>query len=205
VPRAKTIPDDVLLDAALNLVHHGGPPALSFATLGGVVGLAGSTIVQRFRTKENLLRATLLHAWDRLDAETARVMSQAPNGPAGVVDMLVALSGQYEASAYADQLMVLREDLRDRALRARGKRWLATLAAGIEARLDGAPGGTAGVGQLVVAQWQGTLTVWSFTRSGPVDAVVRSAIESLLDRIMRPAPKHTRLAGDAHVATRSGS
>jgi AcrR family transcriptional regulator len=187
VPRSKTIPDDVLLAAGLEIVHRRGPAALSFATLADVVGLASSTIVQRFGSKANLLRATLLHAWDQLDRDTVTAMTAASRDAAGVVDLLVALSGQYEANDYADQLMVLREDLRDPVLRSRAEAWITTLASSIEQRLVDAPGGSSGLGELVVAHWQGTLTMWGFTRPGPLPAFVRDSLEALLQRILHPA------------------
>ena len=83
---------------------------------------------------------------------------------------------------YADQLMVLREDLRDPVLRARGEAWVATLAGAVDERLGRRPGRDPGLGELVVAQWQGTLIVWSFTRSGPLPTVVRRSLEAFLDR-----------------------
>ena len=46
------------------------------------------------------------------------------------------------------------------------------------------PGGPDGLGELVVAHWQGTLTVWGFTRAGRVDRVVRRFLEALLDRLL---------------------
>lgn len=187
MPRPKTIPNDELLEAGLDIVHRSGPAALSFGALAGRVGLAGSTIVQRFGTKANLLRATLLHAWDRLDAATEAAASAAPPDAAGVVDLLVSLTGQYEANDYADQLMVLREDLRDPVLRGRGEAWIATLVESIERRLHDVPGGAAGLGEFIVAQWQGTVAVWGFTRAGPLPDVVRCALETLLPRLLTPA------------------
>jgi AcrR family transcriptional regulator len=187
MPRTKTIPDDVLLSAGLDIVHRDGPAALTFSTLAAVVDLASSTIVQRFGSKAELLRATLLHAWDQLDLRTATSAATASPDPAGVVDLLVELSGDDEANDYADQLVVLREDLRDPVLRGRGEAWIATLASTIEERLTDAPGGSAGLGELVVAHWQGTLTVWSFTRPGPLPAFVRHSLDELLRRIL-PAP-----------------
>ena len=180
MPRTKTIPDEVLLAAALDIVHREGPAALTFSTLAQVVDLASSTIVQRFGSKANLLRATLSHAWDQLDRNTAAAVTAASDDAAGVVDLLVALSGSYEANDYADQLMVLREDLRDPVLRSRGEAWINALAGSIEERLIDAPAGSAGLGALVVAHWQGTLTVWGFTRPGPLPAFVRRSVEELL-------------------------
>lgn len=198
MPRKRTITDDALLDSALLIVRESGPAALSFGALASRVGLAGSTIVQRFGSKANLLRAALLLAWDRLDEATARAASEAAPDAGGVVDLLVRLSGQYEADDYADQLLLLREDLRDPLLRARGQAWLATLTKAIEQRLTGVPGGAAGLGELIAAQWQGTLTVWSFKRQDALATVVRRALEDLLSRLLAapgPGPRPPTAAG----------
>lgn len=191
MPRKRTISDETLLDAALVIVRRSGPAALSFGALAAPVGLAGSTIVQRFGTRDNLLRHALLLAWDRLDADTATAIATASPDAAGVVDMLVALSGQYEAHDYADQLLLLREDLRDPILRSRGDAWIGALIAAIEQRLTDASGGPDGLGELVVAQWQGTLTVWSFTRPGPIQAVVRRSLDTLLGRLLTTSEADT--------------
>jgi AcrR family transcriptional regulator len=190
MPRKRTITDEALLDAALLLVREEGPAALSFGALSARVGLAGSTIVQRFGTKAGLLEAALGRAWDDLDAQTAAADAGAPTGPDGVVDLLVALSGQYDPEDYADQLLLLREDLRNPVLRERGARWLATLYAAIERRLAGdgdgptdGPDPASGLGPLVVAQWQGTLTIWGFTRQAPLDELVGAMLRDLLRRV----------------------
>jgi AcrR family transcriptional regulator len=197
MPRTRTIPDEVVLDAALEIVHRIGPAGVSFAVVADAVGLSGSTLVQRFGTKAALVRAALVRAWDHLDADTAAAIATASPDASGVVDMLVALSDQYDGNDFADQLMVLREDLRDPVLRARGEAWITTLAQAIEERLPGAPGGAAGVGALVVAHWQGTLTVWGFTRPGPIPSFVRGELEHLLERIVgHPIP------GDATPSVR---
>ena len=155
------------------------PPRLSFGALATATGLAGSTLVQRFGSRAALLRGALGLAWDRLDAATAAADARAPDGADGVVALLVALTGQYDEHDVADQLLVLREDLRDPVLRARGTAWIATLTAAIDRRLGSPPGS----GALVVAHWQGTVTVWGFTRRGRLRTVVRRSAVELLDRI----------------------
>jgi AcrR family transcriptional regulator len=188
MPRKRTIPDHALLDAALVIVRAAGPDALTFGALATRAGLAGSTLVQRFGTKAALLQAALLRAWDLLDAATAAALAGAAPTPAGVVDLLVELSGQYDPDdEFAEQLLLLREDLRDPVLRARGRAWLATLTAAIDERLAdhlaGAPGDPAGVGRVVVAQWQGALTVWAFTRDRTLPEAVRASLEELFGRL----------------------
>jgi AcrR family transcriptional regulator len=193
MPRKRTIPDEDLLDAALVLVREVGPDAVSFGTLATRVGLAPSTLVQRFGSKAGLLHAALLRAWRQLEAATDEAIAAAPDGPGGVVELLVSLTGQYDAHDFADQLRVLREDLRDPALRQRGEAWFAALSDAVEARLAGSPTNEAGLGGLVVATWQGTLTVWSFSREAPVVDTVRRTLEDLLARLVPdPAPRRSR-------------
>ncbi|HEX6421751.1 MAG TPA: helix-turn-helix domain-containing protein [Acidimicrobiales bacterium] len=193
MPRKRSISDDDLLDAALRIVRSRGPDALTFGALAPQVGLAGSTIVQRFGTKAGLLRAALSRAWDLLDQATAAAVAAAGPGPGGVVELLVALTGQYGVDDdFADQLLLLREDLRDPVLRARGQAWLATLTDAVERRLPGPPG-RPGLGRIVVAHWQGTLTVWGFTRGAPLAEVVRTGLEDLLDRLAAGAAPGRRV------------
>lgn len=174
MPRNRSIADDVVLDHALAVVRDVGPEGLSFSAVAARAGLAASTIVQRFGSKRGLLRAALLRAWDRLDDDTGVAIASSGRGAKGVIDLLVQLSGQYEANDYADQLRILREDLRDPVLTERGRAWLATLAHAIEVRVPGVSG------MLVLAQWQGTLTLWSFTREAPIDVMVRRNLRALL-------------------------
>lgn len=174
MPRKRTITDEVLLDHALEVLREVGPEGLTFGAVAEQAGMAASTIVQRFGSKPRLLRAALLRAWDRLDDDTTAAVAAAGRGAKGVIDLLVQLSGQYEAHDYADQLRILREDLRDPVLTDRGRAWLAVLAEAIEARLPNVSG------MLVVAQWQGTLTVWSFTREAPVADMVRRNLREYL-------------------------
>lgn len=184
MPRKRTIPDEDLLDAALGLLREVGPDAVSFGMLSTRVELAPSTLVQRFGSKAGLLQAALLRAWRQLEAATDVAIASAPDGRDGVVELLVSLTGQYDAHDFADQLRILREDLRDPALRERGEAWFAALSDAVETRLSGTPGGGAGLGRLVVATWQGTLTVWSFTREAPVVDTVRRTLEDLLGRLV---------------------
>ncbi len=163
------MPDHAVLDAALALMHELGPDALTFARLSQACGLSAATLVQRFRTMTELRQRALLHAWDHLDETTAGLAADMPPTPTGAVEILVALSaGFHGAEAYANGLLLLREDFRDPALRARGVAWHAALSQALEHCFAGTPGAPSGMGRLMAAQWQGTLTWWAFD---PRDAV----------------------------------
>ena len=61
-----------------------------------------------------------------------------------------------------------------------------TLIVAIERRLVRRPGDqdrVTGLGRLVIAQWQGTLTVWSFLRHAPLKDAVQTSLEDLFTRL----------------------
>lgn len=184
--RPKTMPDSEVLTAALKMMHEKGPEALTFASLAAACGLSGSTLVQRFRNKEELARAALLFAWDDLDARTGTAIGAAPKTPQGAVDILVSLSGDYGGiEAYAEGLLMLREDFRDPRLRARGSAWGEVLSAAITACFAATPGAPENIGTLMASQWQGCLLWWAFNPTGPVDAHVRKSLEELVAAVVR--------------------
>ena len=65
--RRKTVPDDLLLDRLMAPMMAHGPAELSFAKASKAVGLAAATLVQRFGSREKMVEAILLRAWDQLD------------------------------------------------------------------------------------------------------------------------------------------
>jgi AcrR family transcriptional regulator len=184
MPRPKTLPDTDVLEAAYGLMRAKGPEALTFAALARACGLSASTLVQRFGSKAGLLHATLSHAWDRLDARTASLAAKAPKTAKGAIQLLTALSKDYGGiEAYAEGLLILREDLRDPALRARGARWKAALTGALEDCLRGerAP---RGIGLLMAAQWQGSLLWWSFDPRGGVEDEVEENLRGLVAAVL---------------------
>jgi AcrR family transcriptional regulator len=184
MPRTKTQSDQEVLEAALALIHAQGPDALTFQSLAKACGLSASTLVQRFGSKPQMVRAALLHAWDGLDAQTARLAAEAPLTPEGAIQLLMGLSHYGEIEAYADALLVLREDLRDPVLRARGAAWKAVLIAALDARFADARPAPRGVGLLLASQWQGSLIWWSFDPQGPVEGFVEDSLRRLVEALL---------------------
>ena len=198
MPRPKILPDSEVLKAAYALVHRHGPDTLTFATLAQACGLSASTLVQRFKSKADLVRSTLSYAWDGLDEKTAAFSAKVPKTPAGAVQLLTMLSKDYgEIEAYADALLILREDLRDPALRARGAKWKAVLTRALEECFNSVPHAPRGIGLLMAAQWQGSLLWWSFDPKGRVENYVEDNLESFVSAIVgarqpKPASKSRR-------------
>ena len=189
MPRPKTLPDSEVLKAAYALVHRHGPDALTFSTLSQACGLSASTLVQRFKSKAELVRSTLSYAWDGLDEKTAAFSAKVPKSPDGAVQLLTRLSKDYgEIEAYADALLILREDLRDPALRARGAKWKAALTRALDACFAGVPHAPHGIGQLMAAQWQGSVLWWSFDPKGRVEDYVEQNLDSFVSAVVGARP-----------------
>jgi AcrR family transcriptional regulator len=185
LPRPKTLPDQDVLKAAYALMHERGPEALSFAVVGEVCGLSASTLVQRFKTKDRLVQATLLYAWDRLDEKTAALAAKAARTPAGAIKLLAGLSGAYGGiEAYANGLLVLREDVRDPDLRARGTAWKAVLSKALDACFATTPAAPRGIGLLMATHWQGSLLWWSFDPNQEVTDYVEASLKRFIAAII---------------------
>ncbi|TSD88504.1 TetR/AcrR family transcriptional regulator [Mycobacterium sp. KBS0706] len=185
MPRPRTVPDEALLDGALAVMRRAGPEGLTFAAVAAETGLSAATLVQRFGGKAALVQAALLRAWDLLDARTAAADAAAPPTPAGAVDLLVALSGDY-GDDYAEGLLVLREDLRDPVLRRRGAAWGRVLATALGRRLADSAGPRPDLGRLMAAQWQGAVLWWGFERGRSLPEAVAAELEAWCRAIGAP-------------------
>lgn len=184
--RPRTIADAAILDGALTLMQRDGPASLTFAALGKAVGLSPATLVQRYGTREALLHAALVAAWDRLDALTAAEDETQDESAEGAIALLEALWPVNDnMNDYADGLLLLREDMRDPVLRARGAAWLEALALALGRRITGDPKARRPLGRLMVSQWQGAQLWWAFGRKGSPHAVIGKELRDWLALVTR--------------------
>lgn len=176
--RGKNISDSQVLERLLAAVREHGPSGLSFAKAAEVAGLAAPTLVQRFGTRAGMLEAVLLRAWDELDeATTAADAETAPN-PAGAIELLLRLTNPGAADYdVTDGLLLLREDIRNPVLRARGMEWGARLAKALGSRLSDDADRAIELGWQMASLWQGTLIWWAFRRDAAPDVRVRETLE----------------------------
>jgi len=176
--RRKTFSDSAVLDRLLAELEQVGPGGLSFSKASDAVGLSAAALVQRFSTREAMIEAVLSHAWDRLDAITAAADAKAPANPAGAISMLLQLMPNDSADySFTDGLLLLREDLRNPTLRARGAAWGAYLAKALGRRLTKRAQKAERMGWQMASVWQGALIWWAFKRDTDPDAEIRTVLE----------------------------
>ena len=184
--RPRSVTDEAILEAAMDLMYRSGPDALTFAAVGRMVGLSPATLVQRYASKEAFLQAAMLQGWDRLDAQTAALDQTAALSPEGAIDMLVAMmpAGMTDAEN-AMGLAILREDMRDPVLRARGVGWRKTLSRALGRRLAGDAAEADRLGSMLASQWQGAQVWWGFEQSGPPAEVIGQELRDWCVTVLR--------------------
>lgn len=176
--RSKTVSDVALLDLLLPVLRNGGPARLTFAKASNAAGLSAASLVQRFGTREAMIVAVLSHAWDSLIAKTATLDAELPSTPQGAIELLLQLLPGDEADyAVDDGLMLLREDLRNTVLRARGAAWGKSLATALGRRLADEHSEAQRLGWQMASIWQGALIWWAFTRVTRVEEAVAHSLE----------------------------
>lgn len=181
MPRPKILPDHEVLEAAMVLMHRHGPEALTFARLAKACGLSPAALVQRFGNKARLKQSALLRAWDQLMERTEQLAATLPRTREGAVLLLTRLSHDYGGiEDYAEGLLLLREDLRDPVLRARGAVWEQVLTRALSERFADVPHVPHDVGSLMAAQWQGALLWWSFDPRQPVERYVEEQLRRFI-------------------------
>ncbi|WLS02520.1 TetR/AcrR family transcriptional regulator [Shinella oryzae] len=181
--RHKTIPDEQVLDTLLETMMETGPAGLTFARAAKAAGLSPATLVQRYGDRDTMVRAVLLRAWDRLDDETDAADAAAAVTPAGAIDLLMRLMPAEMAERNAtDGLLLLREDIRDPVLRARGAAWARRLNQALARRLSQDADEGARLAWQMASIWQGAHTWWAFVREEPADRAIRRMLESWLER-----------------------
>ena len=153
--RKKIIPDAAVFAEVISLLHEGGGKAVSFGAVGQAVGLAPSTLVQRFGSCEGMQRSAILAAWEGLEAATDLALAAAHMNAKGAHAILKALGQPTEDQVCPWDHLLLASDFRDPEVRGRAKAWRRKLEAALARRLGGADAETAAA--LLFAAWQGSL------------------------------------------------
>jgi len=177
--RPRSLPDDVVLERLLQTLSQAGPDNLTFQRAADGVGLSAATLVQRFGSREKMVEATLLFAWDRLERETGAADALHPDTPEGAIALLLQLTPEdLTGAGFADGLLLLREDFRNPVLRARGGAWGEGLAQALGRRLTGSRTEAGRLGWQMASLWQGALIWQGFRQDAAAKETVRQMLEA---------------------------
>lgn len=146
--RTRVIPDSDILALVFAQSVASGAQGVSFATVAAASGLSAPALVQRYGSREAMLRAAVLAAWERLDAATGAAEDAALVSAKGALGLLKALG---EAPELGEALILSR---RDPALAARAAAWRARVEEALAFRLGGGTRGREAAAMLFAA-WQG--------------------------------------------------
>ena len=164
MPRTRTVSDNQVFAVIHRLLDDGGDKAVSFGSVGKATGLAPPTLVQRYGSRDGMVRAARLAAWEALESRTAQAIAgTADKGPQGLLKAI----GGVDAAALA-------ADLRDPELAARASGWRAGVESALALRLGGGQKARESAA-LLFAAWQGQ-SLWAKTGEQTVrlkDAVKR--------------------------------
>lgn len=89
--RPRTIPDTVVHDAVLQLLRHGSGKAVTFAAVAEKVGLAASSLAERYGTVAGMIHTARLARWQRLEAATDAALLTPPADARQVLALLKTL------------------------------------------------------------------------------------------------------------------
>ena len=149
MPRTRTIPDDQVFAAIQSLMAKGGDKAVSFGSVARLTGLAPPTLVQRYGSRDGMVKAARLSAWDALEQRTGEAIAgTADKGPQGLLKAI----GPVDVAALA-------ADLRDPGLAQRAAAWRMGVETALALRL-GAGQKARESAALLFAAWQGQ-SAWS--------------------------------------------
>ncbi len=174
MPRRKTIDDDAVLDAALEVMFKHGPADFTLADVSAKIGIAPATLLQRFGDKRRLVVAAVA----RDNQAFFRMLDRLPDtqGAAAVIAVFRLITPDVvDADRFADQLLWLHQDMRDPDLNALAKARFAHLRGAVAARMPRLHLPADKAALLVEAQWNGALIQWGVSREGRlVDYVTQS-------------------------------
>ncbi|HWA60803.1 MAG TPA: TetR family transcriptional regulator [Caulobacteraceae bacterium] len=173
--RRKQISDEAVLETAMKVMTAKGPGDFTLADVGRATGLAPATLVQRFGDKHGLVVAAIAHD----NRSFARLLEGLPptTGAAAVIAVFRLLTPQTsDLDSFADQLLWLRQDMKDPALNRLARERFALLRRAVAERMPPLPMPAEDAARLVEAQWQGALNQWGLEREGDLATFVTRSL-----------------------------
>jgi len=185
--RRKTISDEIVLDAALRVMVVKGPSDFTLADVAAAAGIAPATLIQRFGDKHRLVVAAF--AQDN-EVFACALAAMAPGVGVGAIIAVFHLlsSGIDDVSVFADQLLWLRQDMRDPDLNRLARERFRLLREAIATRLPPLAVPPDIAARLVEAQWQGALNQWGIAPEGRLVDFVTDSLSAWFSLVAASAP-----------------
>jgi AcrR family transcriptional regulator len=182
MPRRKTIGDKEVLEKVLQALMESGP-AFTLADAAKRSGLAAPTLLQRFGSKKELVRAAFAQDNDRLADRFAAIAEKGPSRER-LISSLVDLARAFgDGTSMADQFVMLAEDIRDPALGRIAADRMDLIRDFIGKMLPKARIELAAAVRLIEAQWHGAVIQAALTDTRDVSGHVRRSLRRLIDLI----------------------
>lgn len=184
--RRKSIPDEHVVDLAVDLLVEAGPQGFTFAAVGARAGLSAATLVQRFGSRAALLERAISRSSERL---AASVPSPAIASVDALVDWLGAQTrGMETRQRLAGHMALLMEDLRAAGGRraAAANAHVLQMRAGIAAQLQAIGVVEADAAAVMVeAHWHGRVIQWGLTGKGSLRSWVEAGMWQMIALLPR--------------------
>lgn len=193
MPRNRTITDQEVLEAAIRLVGKEGVGEVTFASLGDVVGLAPSTLVQRFGTKQGLLAAATEHCLQTMGLTFEQAARRHDSPLAALRAGLVAAAGSItSAQEFANGQAFLYLGLTDAVLSQKLQDTLRQMCDEVEVLLKKAitaeeivPTDTYKLAQVIQAVYEGATITWAVYRQNSIEAWVGELTNEVIKPYIR--------------------
>ena len=148
--RQKSIPDTEILSLALQHLLSDGEKSVSFASVAALCGLAAPTLVQRYGSRDAMVKSAIAHGWNRLQAATLTASDDALISAKGAQSLLKEVANSVDIPA------LVAVGARDKDLTKDAAGWRAQVESALSDRLGGGTKGREAAG-LMFAAWQGRL------------------------------------------------
>lgn len=196
MPRTKSISNDRVVEAALQIVREHGPRDFTLAQIATAVSLSPATLLQRFGSKATLLQLVTEHASRLLDEELSRPLNAGTEPKQDLVAWLVELAMPVRTrQLLVAHLQVLEQDLLDPRSRKRVKHHSVLVQRRILTYLDAinlnlTSDATSALATTIEAQWHGLILQWSMAGTGSLRTWLNDGL-TVLFSLIRDCPTST--------------
>jgi TetR/AcrR family transcriptional regulator, macrolide resistance operon repressor len=178
MPRPKLLSDDEVLDATRKVVQRRGPAQFTLADVAVEVGLARSTLIQRFESRDGLYRRFMERGTNRLQSD----LDALPGGtkPQELWRFLHALVSVLKSERINEYLLMVVEEMSDPFLANLARRRVCLVREAVAQRLPETMVDRTEMARHLQAVMQGASMQWAVEREGELSHFVAVRLRTAL-------------------------